>query len=127
MAQLAEQITRHYDEPAQQSRPPIPEPFPPAVMHGLSLGAAQGAAVGAVIGYVLANNMLVVPGWELMYSAAPATIITLWLFLGAALGVATVGVGTLLTTPAALPQEQAASGERTAESSAQHERVVGEH
>lgn len=96
MATMAEQVTRHYDTPTPHSHWLSPDPFPPAVMRGLALGAALGAIVGALAGYLLANSILVVPGWELMYSGAPATIYTLWTLLGVALGVATVGVGTTL-------------------------------
>jgi hypothetical protein len=126
MTQMAEQVTRHYDEPAPHSERPHPEPFPPAVMRGLALGTALGTVVGVVFGYLLANSILVIPGWELMYSGAPATIYTLWTFLGAALGVATIGVGALLAAPAAAPQERPTDAERTDEPPAQRERAVGE-
>lgn len=126
MAEMAEQVTRHYDTPVPHSHWPSPDPFPPAVMRGLALGAVAGAIVGAVFGYLLANNILVVPGWELMYSGAPATLYTLWAFLGVALGIATVGVGALLGTPAATSQEQT-MGERQAPGpDAESERAVGE-
>lgn len=126
MATMSEQVTRHYDTPAPHSKRPDLDLFPPGVLRGLALGVALGAVVGALAGYLLAQNILVVPGWELMYSGAPATIYTLWAFLGVALGVATVGVGALLGTPAATSQEQT-MGERQAPGpDAERERAVGE-
>lgn len=130
MAQMAEQVTRHYDTPAPHSHRPPHDPFPATVMHGLGLSAALGALAGALVGYLLANNFLVIPGWELMYSGAPTTIYTLWTFLGVALGVATVGVGALLTAPAAAPQEQPVH-ERQSSGQPEHittdrERAIGE-
>lgn len=125
MDQMAEQVTRHYDTPAPHSHWPDREPFPPGVMRGLALGATLGAALGMAAGYLLANNILVVPGWELMYSGAPATIITLWAFLGVALGVATVGVAALLAVRAK-PGGEPAGDRRKAGPPAERERAIGE-
>lgn len=126
MVQMAEQITQHYDEPAPHSEHQHPDPFPAGVMRGLGIGAVLGAVLGTIIGYLLTKNILVVPGWELMYSGAPATIYTLWIFLGVSLGVATIGVGSILRMRGETrPEQQPADEPHKAEPHAERERAVG--
>lgn len=61
-----------------------------------------------------------------MYSGAPATIVTLWLFLGAALGVATLGVGMVLAIPRTSSGERPVNERNEPEAPNERERTVGE-
>lgn len=100
MQMLAKKETRHYTAPLPEAMPPPVNPFPRGVMAGLAGGALAGGLVGLIFGLLLVRNLLVIPGWEALYSMAPFTFVVFWASMGLALGVLVIGVGTLLGSPA---------------------------
>lgn len=105
MRELAKREEDFHTRPFPEAEAPPIDPFSPAVMRGLWLGALIGGIVGAIFGYLLQQNLLVVPGWEMLYSMGPFTFVVFWVFMGIALGVMLIGVGYLLTAPTAGGEE----------------------
>lgn len=96
MVPAAERIERHHLSAAPGASDPLPNPFSAAVVRGLGAGAGIGAIVGLLVGLLLYQNVLVMPGWEQLYSAGNVTFYVLWTLFGVAAGILFVGVGTLL-------------------------------
>lgn len=96
MTSLARQVKEHYLQPIPEAVEPVPQPFPAPVIWGLGLGILLGAALGLVAGMLLFNGTIVLQGWDNMYPMAPLAFHVFWVVIGIALGVVTVGVGTIL-------------------------------
>lgn len=111
MMRTAEEVAAAHAGSAPSARPLEPGPFRAAVMRGLWLGVLLGAVAGAVWAWLLLSHTVVIGGWEQLYSVGEFTFYVLWVLIGAALGIATVGVaGLLLATPTRPPEAAAKEG-----------------
>lgn len=106
MVELAERDVQHHTTPFPEAYEPAVSPFPRPVIAGLWLSILIGGLLGLVFGALLQNNLLVIPGWEGMYSMSPFTFHAFWTFMGIALGILTGGVASLLVAPAGEHQEE---------------------
>lgn len=96
MVPAAERLERHHLAAAPGAADPLPNPFPAAVVRGLGAGVGTGAVVGLLVGILLYQNVLIVPGWEQLYSAGNVTFYVLWTLFGVAAGILFIGGGSLL-------------------------------
>lgn len=103
MEQMAENVERHHETPMTGSADLLPNPFPPVVFHGLWIGAVAGALLGLIVAWLLFNNIIVMDGWEQLYSIGDFSFYTFWMVIGLALGVITGGIGAILAAPANQP------------------------
>lgn len=105
MRETAREVVQFHEAPAPISEPETPDFFPPLVMNGLGWGALIGGTIGFIFGVLLYNNILVIAGWEGLYSMEVGAFVILWLFLGVAAGVVVGGIGAILAaTPVMLPE-----------------------
>lgn len=119
MQGLSVREEQHYIAPLPESDLPPIQPFPARVMAGLGIGALLGSLLGAGFGLLLQRNILIIPGWEGLYSMGPFTFVFFWAVMGLALGVITIGIGVLLT--AAL-EDQPEPKKKEEEEFSMHER-----
>jgi hypothetical protein len=75
------------------------DPFPRGVLMASWFGLLLGAIVGLGFAGMLLNGLLVVPGWEQLYSMTPRTFATFWTGIGAALGLLIAGVVAIMAVP----------------------------
>ncbi|MCL4294626.1 MAG: hypothetical protein KJ077_02820 [Anaerolineae bacterium] len=95
MVALAQQLERHHVQPAPGTNPPLPQPFPALLWQGLGGGILIGALLGLLFGVALYQGMLIIPGWEGLFSLGPFTFHVFWTMMGVALGLLLGGVGTM--------------------------------
>ena len=98
MLKLAEREVRHHTTPSPDAQEPAIDPFPRPVNGGLWLSILISGLLGLGFGVLLQNNLLVIPGWEGLYSLAPFTFHACWTLMGVALGILIGGVATLVVT-----------------------------
>lgn len=96
MQALAEKEVYHHTQPLPEAEAPPVIPFPNAVVRGLWAGVITGGLVGWFFGYLLQNNLIVVEGWEGLYSMTPLTFIVFWIFMGVAAGILLGGITAIL-------------------------------
>ncbi|MBZ0304722.1 MAG: hypothetical protein K8I82_01520 [Anaerolineae bacterium] len=99
MQHMAAEVVEHYTEPSPMVTE-APEFFPAAVMNGLTIGAAVGALLGFGLGYLLREFIIVVPGWEGLFSMETWTFLVFFTLIGSAIGLFVIGSATVLFTPA---------------------------
>ncbi len=92
MQALSEKEELHYTAPLPEAVSPPIQPFPARILRGLAASALIGLLVGVVFGLLLQNNVLVIGGWEGLYSMTPFTFVFFWAIMGLALGVITIGI-----------------------------------
>lgn len=109
MQQLAAELEAYHTKPAPEAHTLDVEPFPRAATQGIPIGLAVGAGLGLAFGLLQQAYMITVSGWEGLFSMTPFTFVSFWTLIGAALGLAVVGVGFLLA--AAPPEERDEDGE----------------
>ncbi len=105
MHRLAAEELQHYLASLPKAHAPQTNPFPHSIWWGLGVGIVVGAILGVIFGLLLLRDLVVMPGWEGLYSMAPGAFIAFWLFAGTALGMIVGGVGAILWTP--IPQAAA--------------------
>ena len=100
MREMAAGIVRHHLTPAPGAELSSIDPFPAPVIGGLVGGFIGGALVGLLVAALMVNYILVVPGWEGLFSMTPATFYTFWAGMGAAVGILLGGITAIHLTNA---------------------------
>ena len=97
MQSLAKEAVQFHARSLPEAEPS--QAFPPVLMRGLYASIIIGALLGGLFGYLLQSNILIIPGWEALYSMGPFTFIAFWALIGIALGVILGGVAGILFAP----------------------------
>lgn len=96
MIGLAQHVEHHHIQPLPDAQAPAYEPFPPLLWHGLGWGTLAGLLLGLFFACLLLRGTLVIPNAEDLFSLVPVTFYTFWAMIGAALGLLSGGVGSIL-------------------------------
>lgn len=99
MQALAEREYHHHRAPLPEAHKPPAPVFPRSIMVTLAAGILAGLIVGWLAGVLLLENILLVEGWEGLYSMSPFTFRAFWALMGAAAGIGLGGVAGLLSAP----------------------------
>lgn len=101
MQRAAREVEQFYRRRLPESEELDPAPFAAPIVRGLWIGMLAGALIGLLFGQLLLDRILVVPGWEGLYSMGPFTFGTFWTLMGLAAGLAIGGLIGLFSVPAA--------------------------
>lgn len=113
MQQLSAELEAYHTKPAPEAHYLDVDPFPRAATQGIPIGLAVGAGLGLAFGLLQQAYIITPRGWEGLFSMTPFTFVSFWTLIGAAFGLAVIGVGFLLA--AAPPEEHDEDEEDEAE------------
>lgn len=99
MREMAARDTRFHLQSMPEATPAEIDPFPAPVLRALAIGSVVGLLVGISWAALMLNNLVVIGGWEGLFSMTPFTFYVFWGVIGLALGGFLVGTVAILTHP----------------------------
>ena len=94
--EMSGHVTRPHLEPLPDVKPPEINLFPAPMMRSLGWGMLIGLMLGLIWAALLRNTVIVIPGWEGLYSIPPFTFLIFWAVIGVSIGGMVVGAARIL-------------------------------